>query len=351
MKNQPTYRPSPTALLNPCADPIFKILFTTNSKDSHEALTLFLSDLIGQTVSDVVLQPNELAGESTTDKQAEFDINCKIDSEVVNIEMQGRNIKDDYGKRTEYHVAHLLNHYTPKGFSWEETPKAYQISILNFIFDEQEKNSFNKYLMRNEHGRTISKTLNILFLELPKVLPLNDDVQKLTEIEMWGKFFLYANRQDKQDFIKELAKANRGIQMAVRVLHSISEDELNWYRESSYWMRVSDDKTMKNAAQKAGHAEGLAEGRAEGLTEGRAEGLAEGRAKGLAEGRAKGLAEGRAEGLTKGREEGHAKGLAEGEKNKTIEIANNAIAMGFSPEQIQKMTGLSLETIKELQKK
>ena len=131
--------------------------------------------------------------------------------------------------------------------------------------------------------------------------------------------------------------------MAVRVLHSISEDELNWYRESSYWMRVSDDKTMKNAAQKAGHAEGRAEGLAEGRAEGRAEGLAEGRAEGLAEGRAKGLAEGRAE--------GHAKGLAEGEKNKTIEIANNAIAMGFSPEQIQKMTGLSLETIKELQKK
>ena len=107
--------------------------------------------------------------------------------------------------------------------------------------------------------------------------------------------------------------------MAVRVLQSISQDELNWYRESSYWMRVSDDKTMKIAAQKRGHAEGLAEGRAEGLAEGRAEGLAEGR--------------------------------AEGEKNKAIEIANNAIAMGFSPEQIQKMTGLSIETIKNLQEK
>ena len=311
MKNKTTYRPSPTALLNPCADPIFKTLFTTNSKESHEALTLFLSDMVGQRVTDVVLQPNELSVESATDKQAEFDINCKIQGEVVNIEMQGRNINDDYGKRTEYHVAHILNHYTTKGDPWGETPKVYQISVLNFIFDKEEKNCFNHYILRNEHGRTISKTLNVLFLELPKVLPLKDDIQTLTEIEMWGKFFLNANKPEKKVFINELAKANRGIQMAVRVLQSISQDELNWYRESSYWMRVSDDKTMKIAAQKRGHAEGLAEGRAEGLAEGR----------------------------------------AEGEKNKAIEIANNAIAMGFSPEQIQKMTGLSIETIKNLQEK
>ena len=37
-----TLRPSPTALLNPCADPIFKILFTTESPEAHQALTCFL---------------------------------------------------------------------------------------------------------------------------------------------------------------------------------------------------------------------------------------------------------------------------------------------------------------------
>nr|MCR4714244.1 hypothetical protein [Treponemataceae bacterium] len=66
-----TLRPSPTALLNPCADPIFKILFTTESPEAHQALTCFLSDILEKTVTDVVLQPNELAGESLGDKQAE----------------------------------------------------------------------------------------------------------------------------------------------------------------------------------------------------------------------------------------------------------------------------------------
>ena len=41
---QTSFRPSPTALLNPCADPIFKILFTDVSEEAHQALTAFLSD-------------------------------------------------------------------------------------------------------------------------------------------------------------------------------------------------------------------------------------------------------------------------------------------------------------------
>jgi len=326
-----TLRPYPTALLNPCADPIFKSLFTTNSEESHQALTSFLSDLVGKEVTDVVLQPNELPVETLTDKQAEFDITCKIQNQVVNIEMQGINIHNNYGKRTEYHVAHLLNHYTPKGGDWEKTPQAFQISVLNFIFDKEEKNCFNHYLFRNEHGRTISQTLNIIFLELPKVEKLEDNIQTLTAIEMWGKFFLYANKPEKQTFVEELAKENRGIQMAVRVLQNISQDEANWYRESSYWMRVSDEKSMKNAAEKKGHEEGFS--------------------KGLKEGHAEGLAEGLKEGLEQGLAEGLAEGLAKGAQEQAIASAKNMLIMELGThEQIAKAANLPLEKIEELAK-
>ncbi len=289
--NTQTLRPFSTALLNPCVDPSFKSLFTTNSRASHQALTFFLSDMLGKEVTNVELQPNELAIESKTDKQAEFDIACKLDGEAANIEMQGRNDEDDYGKRTEYHVAHLLNHYMPKGKDWADTPKVYQISVLNFVFDKKEKNCFNHYLMRNSNGRIISERLNVIFLELPKVAPLEDNVKKLTVIEMWGKFFLYANKPEKQFFIEELEKANRGIQMAVRVLKNISQDEINWWKETRYWMHVSDEKTRINSAKR----KGLAEGREEGRAEGHAEGFAQGHAEGHAEGRAEGIAEGKTE--------------------------------------------------------
>ena len=296
----PSLRPSPTALLNPCADPIFKILFTDESKESNIALTCFLTDIIGKKVSNVVLQPNELSGETNTDKQSEFDINCKIEGKVVNIEMQGINKDNHFGRRAEYHVAHLYNHYVTKGLDWKETPQAFQISVLNFIFDDSEPDCISYYLMRNQNGRTIAGMLNIIFMELPKIEPVPDDISLLTPVQMWGKFFLYANKPDKSDFVEKLAEENRGIKMAVTVLKNISQDEMNWYHETRYWMHVSDEKTMINEAERRGRAEGKKEGKAEGVLEG------------------------------------------------IKQVAQKAIKAGLPPEQIALLTGLSEEEINQL---
>ena len=292
----PSLRPSPTALLNPCADPIFKILFTDESNEAHEALTCFLTDIIGKKVTDVVLQPNELSGETADDKQSEFDINCKIQGKIVNIEMQGLNKDDHYGKRVEYHVAHLLNHYVTKGIDWKTIPQAFQISVLNFFFDKEEVDCVNYYYLRNENGRSISRMLNVIFMELPKIETLSDDILKLTPAQMWGKFFLYASKPDKEDFVKELAKANRGIDMAVTVLKNISQDEINWYHETRYWMHVSDQKSMISSAED--------------------------------------------------------RGIAKGELNKAIATAKNLLRMKLgSNQQISEATGLPVNQIEELAKK
>lgn len=255
----PSIRPTPTALLNPCADPIFKILFTNESKESNIALTDFLTDIIGKKVSNVVLQPNELSGETATDKQSEFDINCKIEGKIVNIEMQGLNKDNHFGKRAEYHVAHLFNHYVTKGTEWITSPQAFQISVLNFIFDDREKDCISYYIMKNQNGNPLAGMLNVVFLELPKIEELPDDLTLLTPVQMWGKFFLYASNPEKKDFITKLAEINRGIKMAVTVLKNISQDEINWYHETRYWMHVSDEKTMIYEAKRKGIDEGISQ--------------------------------------------------------------------------------------------
>ena len=324
----PSLRPSPEALLNPCIDPIFKILFTQESEESRTALTCFLSDILQKTVTDVVLQPNELSGEAFSDKQSEFDINCKIDGKIVNIEMQGQNNNFDYGKRAEYHVAHLLNHYTPKGKDWIDIPQVYQISVLNFIYDNKTTNAVNHYTLKTPESAKLEEILNVIFLELPKIKECSDDISKLTKAQMWGKFFLYASKEEKKDYIAQLAKSNRGIHMAVTVLKDVSQDEMNWYHESRYWMHVSDEISAHNAAVRMGHAEGLEQG--------------------LAEGKAKGLAEGLAEGLEQGLAEGKAKGLAEGKHETQIQIAKNMLAAGLDPKLISTTTGLSPDEINDL---
>ena len=254
-------------LLNPCADPIFKTLFTDESEEAHQALTCFLCDILEREVTDVVLQPNELSGETDEDKQTEFDINCKIDGKFANIEMQGKSKKSDYGRRAEYHAAHLLNHYTPKKTDWDKVPQVFQISVMNFYFDRKSQESISHYVMRNKEGRTVSNTLNIIFMELPKIRKLDDDISRLTKAQMWGKFFLYAHKPKRANYVQQLIQANGGIKMAFTVLKNISQDELNWQKETHYWMRISDEITMKNA----GIRQGLRRGRIEGKAEGRKE--------------------------------------------------------------------------------
>lgn len=171
--------------------------------------------------------------------------------------MQGLNKDNHFGRREEYHVAHLYNHYVTKGLDWKETPKAFQISVLNFLFDESEKDCISYYLMRNQNGRTIARMLNVIFMELPKIEPVPDDISLLTPVQMWGKFFLYASKPEKTEFVDKLAECNRGIKMVVTVLKNISQDEINWYHETRYWMHVSDEKTMINAAERRGRANGI----------------------------------------------------------------------------------------------
>jgi len=70
---------------------------------------------------------------------------------------------------------------------------------------------------------------------------------------------------------------------------------------------------------------------------------------GMEKGMEKGREEGLEEGMEKGREEGMEKGREEGMEKGREETARNALAQGLSIEIIQKITGLDMETIKNLQ--
>ena len=95
--------------------------------------------------------------------------------------------------------------------------------------------------------------------------------------------------------------------MAFTVLKNVSQDELNWYHETRYWMHVSDEVTRINAAKR----EGLAEGRTAGLTE----------------------------------------GITKGEHKKAVEAARNLLKMNIlSIDQIAQAQGLPFEEVQELAK-
>ena len=72
--------------------------------------------------------------------------------------------------------------------------------------------------------------------------------------------------------------------MAVTVLEHVSQDEMNWYHESRYWMHVSDMKTAERHAIETGMAKGLEQGIQQGIQQGLQQGLRQGIEQGIEQG-------------------------------------------------------------------
>ena len=245
-----TLRPSPDALLNPRYDANFKAIFSEDSEEGRLALKSFLQAVLNAQVSDIQLIQNELPIEAEYDKRAVFDISCTLDGRRhVNIEMQGLNIDNAYDCRAEYQAAHLLNHCVRRGMNWRDTPDVYQVSVLNFIYDKERDKGVSMYTMRA--------------------------VEDLTAVEKWCKFLLYADDSAKRSLIGEICKSDGGIMAASGILTKISQDDINWARQTSidiwerdqltnksYMEELTRELAEKRAELEKNHAE-LAEKRAE----------------------------------------------------------------------------------------
>ena len=252
-----TLRPSPSALLNPRYDANFKALFTHNSKAGRHALKSFLEAALGAEVSNIQLMQNELPIEAEHDKQSVFDITCILNgANAVNIELQGINIDNSYDKRAEYQAAHLLNHTVKKGDDWVDMPEVFQISVLNFMYDKEVSKGVSVYTMRTKSGRTLSHRMTIIFIELPKFKSDgkgDNDVENLTAIEKWCKFLLYADDGTRQNLVRDLCKSDGGIMAASGILAKISQDDINWARQTSRELWERDQLSIKHSKERAEH--------------------------------------------------------------------------------------------------
>lgn len=144
--------------------------------------------------------------------------------------------------------------------------------------------------------------MKIIYLELPKYIDIPDEpIEKLTTVEKWAKFFLYADCSDKKDYVDRLARTEEGIMHAQEALDSISQSEAEWIRERNYWDAVATERTIREEAE------------------------------------------------IRGLESGMQRGMEQGLQQKAVETAINFLKMKvLSCEQIAQGTGLSLEEVQEL---
>ncbi len=300
-----TQRPSPTAILNPRCDPVFKSMFTKGTKESDFALKDFISTILGRTITDMQLVPNEEPVEILDEKQMSFDVNVTFDNgEKAELEMQGRNQDYDYASRAEIHAAKLLVSNNKRGSNYG-AGKVYQISVVNFEFDKDDNSPLSWYNMRKENGSRLSDKLNVIFFDLIKIHKLlGKPIEMLSKLEKWGLFLSYADDERHTKYIDEIVHSEGGLMSAKSSLLTVSQDEINWARQNSIFIAQQDHNAKMYNAEKRG--------------------------------------------LERGMQQGLQKGLQEGEHNAKIEMARNALAMGLSVDQIVQLTGLPQKDIERL---
>ena len=298
-----TKRPNPTALLSPLYDSTFKGIFTQETEDSKLALQTFVTAVVGRNVKNVILKPNEPAKDTPEQKGMSYDISVEFDNgELSDIEMQAWKEDYDYGIRAENQAARLLNNNTKKGDNWN-SPKVYQISILNFHYREDDNEILSWYTMKDEAGKRLTDRQNIIFIDLKTIRKkFGMPVEELSSVDKWGLFFSYVDKEEYSDYMNKLVRSEKGIMAAENTVKYMSEADDNWFVQNSRFIAERDKNTQLQNAEK------------------------------------------------RGREEGLQQGILQGAMQKAVETATIMIKKKYPASDISEMTGLSLEQILELQK-
>jgi predicted transposase/invertase (TIGR01784 family) len=157
--------------------------------------------------------------------------------------------------------------------------------------------------MTIERDVTLTDSLEIHFINMVKYRKVREKPDD--PLIRWLAWF---DRGSEPELIEEVVKMDNAIQTADERLLYVTGDE---DAQRAYLVRfraMCDLASMQNASHRKGREEGFAQGREEGISEG----------------------------LAQGREEG------------VLATARNALAQGLSAEMVQKITGLSLDTINQL---
>lgn len=185
-------------------------------------------------ISKIEIQRKELHIEdSSLNKNSMYDVNCKIkENEFVRIKIHDSDSKEYFSNQVTYYCARLLKYHTENQNKNNDIPKVYQISILNFIYNNSSPKELFHYKLSTEDGLTINEQQNIIVIELPKICKLVEElqnktktIQNLTTIQKWCIFILYASTSELDSLIQEITQSDQGIMSAFTALKEISNNK------------------------------------------------------------------------------------------------------------------------------
>ena len=244
---------------------------------------------------------------SLTKKQITLDLRLKLDTgENINVEMQSLSQKA-FLERILFYWAKLYTEDLKKGENYEKLYPAYSLIFTNFdvLSLKDYMNSFS-IRMDKEPYEELTNHLKIVIVELSKFEC--DDLIHLDKKASW----CYVLKESENIGSREIEiLEEKGLGGAMALLKRVSEDDRLRYEQESRDKFLFDqhwDRIYK-------------------------------------------FEEGMEKGIEKGREEGMEKGREEGRDKRNEEIVLRMLDSGFDLDSICKVTQLSKEEIRKIQKK
>ena len=254
--------------INPYTDFAFKLLFGTDL--NKEILIGLLNALFygKQVIKDVTYLNTEHLGSREPDRRAVFDVYCENEKgEKILIEMQKAE-QQFFKDRSIFYSTFPIREQAIKGDKWSYELKAvYVIGILNFTFDDTRPEYFHhevKLIDTHTHEVFYDK-LTFVYLEMPKSNKTEQELETL--FDKW--MFVLKNLSRLMERPAALQERVFTRLFEVAEIAKFSPKKLYEYEESLKVYR--DWNNVIDTAIKKGEARGKEEGRLEGKLEGRLE--------------------------------------------------------------------------------
>ena len=225
-----------------------------------------------------------------------------------------------------YYSAAAVLSQIPAGQDSYDFMPVYMIAILNFRLNKGHDKVKYEYFIKSDENELMTKNLQFTFIELPNHRDINSPEATRLDKFCWllRNMSKFKERPDTDgDPLFDLLVESADFAI-------FTPDDKHNYSKNMTTARDIRNQIQYEVEQQLGQA--VAETKKVSFAEGHESGLAEGREEGEKIGEARGKAE--------GREEGKAEGIEQ--------TARTMLSLGYPIEDISKITGLSIEALKNL---
>ena len=243
--------------INPFTDFGFKRIFGEES--NKDILLDFLNEILatqGISIKDLTYKKNDHYPISKEDRKVIFDLYCENEKgEKFTIELQKAK-QDHFKDRMLYYSTFSVQEQGKVG-KWDYKLKAiYVIAILDFIFDETEKNKVISYVQLTdiETNKAFSEKLNFITLEIRKFTKEEHELE--TNLDKWLYVLKHLHELEKIPLRLQTKILEKVFKVAEFI--ALSKEEKKIYEESL--KNYNDLQNTLDTSEREGFEKGFAKG-------------------------------------------------------------------------------------------